>query len=61
MRLTEDRKGLALLDKPNDECIFYEDGGCVVQAVKPQQCIDFPNKWNFPGSEKLCKAIWVDE
>jgi hypothetical protein len=25
--------------------------------VKPQQCRDFPNLWNFPGSEKDCRAI----
>ena len=55
-RLTEDRRGLALKDKPNDECIFLEGNDCTVQSVKPQQCRDFPNLWNFPGFEKVCQA-----
>jgi hypothetical protein len=25
--------------------------------VKPQQCRDFSNLWNFPGFEKVCHAI----
>jgi uncharacterized protein len=56
-RLTEDRRGLALMDKPNDECIFLDGNDCSVQSVKPQQCRDFPNLWNFPGFEKVCKAL----
>jgi len=30
---------------------------CSVQPVKPQQCREFPNHWNFPGFEKTCHAI----
>ncbi|MFO1486871.1 MAG: YkgJ family cysteine cluster protein [Verrucomicrobiota bacterium] len=62
-RLRADRRGLSLLDKPNGECIFLEQNNCAVQAVKPQQCRDFPNLWNFPGFEKVCHAIprLVDE
>lgn len=56
-RLTEDRRGLALRDKPNGECIFLTGQDCAVQPVKPQQCRDFPNLWNFPGFEKICRAI----
>jgi Fe-S-cluster containining protein len=56
-RLTKDRRGLALKDKENGECIFLENDACAVQAVKPQQCRDFPNLWNFPGFEKVCHAI----
>ncbi len=56
-RLTTGKRGLALLDKPNGECIFLEGNDCSVQAIKPQQCRDFPNLWNFPGFEKLCKAL----
>jgi Fe-S-cluster containining protein len=56
-RLREDRQGLALSEKPNGECIFLEGIDCAVQPVKPQQCRDFPNLWNFPGFEKECKAI----
>ena len=56
-RLAVDRRGLVLQDKPNGECIFLEGNDCSVQSVKPQQCRDFPNLWNFPGFEKICHAI----
>ena len=56
-RLRADRRGLSLIEKPNGECIFLEGNDCTVQAVKPQQCRDFPNGWNFPGFEKTCQAI----
>ncbi|MES2706359.1 MAG: YkgJ family cysteine cluster protein [Verrucomicrobiota bacterium] len=56
-RLRTDRAGLSLLEKPNDECIFLEGNDCVINAVKPQQCRDFPNKWNFPGWRQVCDAI----
>ena len=56
-RLTQDRRGLSLQEKPNGECIFLEGNDCSVQPVKPQQCRDFPNGWNFPGFEKVCHAI----
>jgi len=56
-RLTSDRRGLALKDKPNGECIFLDGNDCAVQSVKPQQCRDFPNLWNFPGFEKVCKSV----
>ncbi len=56
-RLSQDRRGLALQEKPNGECLFLDGQECAVQPVKPQQCRDFPNLWNFPGSEKNCRAI----
>lgn len=56
-RLTQDRRGLALMDKPNGECVFLDGNNCSVQPVKPQQCRDFPNLWNFPDAEKSCRAI----
>lgn len=56
-RLRADRRGLSLSEKPNGECIFLEENECAVQAVKPQQCRDFPNGWNFPGFQKICQAI----
>jgi len=57
MRLREDRRGLSLAEKPNGECVFLDGNDCSVQPVKPQQCRDFPNLWNFPGWEKVCHAI----
>lgn len=56
-RLRSDRRGLALKDKANGECIFLEGDNCAVQQVKPKQCSDFPNLWNFPGFEQSCRAL----
>jgi uncharacterized protein len=56
-RLRSDRRGLALQEKPGGECVFLEGRDCTVQPVKPQQCRDFPNGWNFPGFEKICRAV----
>jgi Fe-S-cluster containining protein len=58
-RLRPNRDGLALIDKPNGECVFFEQGGCAIQAVKPAQCRAFPNEWNFPGWREVCEAIAV--
>ncbi len=55
-RLQADRKGLALLEKENGECVYLNGQECVIEAVKPQQCRDFPNRWNFPGFEQVCRA-----
>jgi len=59
-RLRHDRQGLALQEKPDGGCIFLEGNDCAVQPVKPKQCSDFPNLWNFPGFEKVCRAIPVE-
>jgi uncharacterized protein len=56
-RLRHDRQGLALQEMPDGACIFLEGNDCAVQPVKPQQCREFPNLWNFPGFEKICRAI----
>ena len=55
-RLKSDRTGLALQDKGNGECVFLEGNDCRVNPVKPQQCRNFPNLWNFPGFENVCRA-----
>jgi len=56
-RLTQDRRGLALTDKPNGECTFLQGHDCAIQPVKPRQCREFPNLWNFPGFEQTCRAL----
>lgn len=56
-RLRHDRRGLVLQENPDGSCVFLEGHDCSVQAVKPQQCRDFPNLWNSPGFEKICHAI----
>jgi hypothetical protein len=56
MRLNASRTGLVLEDREDGACIFLEGDGCRIQGVKPQQCRDFPNLWNFPDFEKECRA-----
>lgn len=56
-RLRLQRDGLALIDKANGECVFFEAGACAIQEVKPRQCRGFPNDWNFPGWRDVCEAI----
>jgi Fe-S-cluster containining protein len=56
-RLRHDRRGLVLQEKPDGSCVFLDGNDCSVQPVKPRQCLDFPNLWNFPGFEKVCHAI----
>jgi len=52
--------GLSLRERADDTCVFLIGNECVVQDVKPQQCRDFPNKWNFPGFERECCALLVE-
>lgn len=56
-RLQHDRRGLALQEQPDGACVFLKDQLCVIQPVKPQQCRDFPNLWQYPGAEQFCRAI----
>ena len=56
-RLRWDRGGLALKEQVDGACVFLEGESCAVQPVKPQQCRDFPNLWNFPGFEQTCQAL----
>ena len=56
-RLRPERDGLALVDKPNGECVFLRGIECSVQPVKPRQCVHFPNLWNFPGWRESCEAV----
>jgi uncharacterized protein len=62
-RLRSTRRGLALTEKPNEECIFLKNNACQINPVKPKQCREFPNLWNFPGFEEVCQAkpIELDE
>ena len=58
-RLTEDRRGLSLIEKENGECAFYSDSppGCEINKVKPVQCRNFPSAWNVADWEKKCGAM----
>ncbi|MCQ2379406.1 MAG: hypothetical protein MJ025_00560 [Victivallaceae bacterium] len=57
-RLSSDRRQLVLDGDEDAPCIFLEfDGGvasCAIDPVKPEQCRNFPEKWNYPGWRKEC-------
>ena len=55
-RLNRERSGLTLIERADHGCIFLDGNDCRIQSVKPQQCRNFPNLWNFPGFEKVCRA-----
>ena len=59
-RVTSDRRGLSLIENPDGSCLFLRpDNRCDINPVKPRQCRDFPNGWNFPGFDDLCQAVKV--
>jgi hypothetical protein len=49
-RLRPKRDGLALIDKPNGECVFLDGIDCTIQPVKPQQHI-FPRQGRVQKQE----------
>ena len=58
-RLSPDRQWLSLNERPDGSCIFLTSGAdgvaaCGIDPVKPRQCRDFPEHWNFPGWQKQC-------
>lgn len=58
-RITPDRQHLSLCEKSSGECEYLgcdEDGlpCCLIEKVKPRQCREFPQKWNFPGWQDKC-------
>jgi Fe-S-cluster containining protein len=58
--LRPDRKGLTIISKDDDSCIFLEGKNhCTIQAVKPKQCKEFLVTW-FPKPEDNCDAIYTD-
>jgi uncharacterized protein len=55
-RLDRHRTGLALTDQADGSCVFLDGADCRINPVKPQQCREFPNLWNFPGFQEVCQA-----
>lgn len=59
-RLGQYRTGLSLCEAPDrgDACVFFtEERRCAIYPVRPQQCRDFPNYWNFPGFLERCEVV----
>ncbi len=59
--LQSNRQGLSLIDAEDGACIMLTEDGCRIQPVKPQQCRDFPLRWNFPGWEQRCPGAGKTE
>ena len=61
-RLTPDRRYLSLIEKTDGSCEFLtaDETGlacCAIEEVKPAQCREFPERWNFPDWQKHCGAF----
>ena len=57
-RLTSDRAGLSLTERPDGACIFLEpENTCRIQAAKPSQCRAFPYLWRSARLANIC-AGW---
>ena len=60
-RLTDDRRGLSLVERADGACVFLSGTGeCIIQSVKPRQCREFPVVWSYPGFEANCRAMEKD-
>ena len=57
-RITPDRQALSLTETGAGHCIFLDEDppACRIDAVKPRQCRDFPEHWNFPGWRNECEG-----
>ena len=63
--LSRDRQDLVLAERADGSCIFLEsspDGAalCAVEPVKPRQCRDFPERWNFPDWRNECHGVFEE-
>lgn len=55
--LTRSRTGLTLKEEADGRCVLLTEAGlCRVHAVKPRQCRDFPEGWNYAGYERICRG-----
>lgn len=54
--LRKNRQGLSIMENNEGACIMLENNACRINSVKPVQCREFPNGWNFPGWREQCKC-----
>ncbi len=52
----QDRLNLVLKMGENEDCLFLKNNNCLVYDARPEQCRDFPKKWNTPKSKKYCEG-----
>jgi len=56
-RLTRNRNGLSLVEQDDGACIFLSDQNtCLIEAVKPLQCRQFPFVWRYKDMQHSCKG-----
>ena len=57
--LAEDRSCLVLKCASDGTCCFLDEGNlCLVQPVKPRQCVEFPYSWKpTPEQAKHCPGL----
>lgn len=53
--VARDRRGLVIKGDPNAPCRFLSANDCLIYPARPEQCVNYPEKWNNPGWEKVCK------
>ena len=52
-----DRQHLVLKKRPDETCLFLENGGCSVYKARPRQCRDFPLGWKTERSLNYCEGL----
>ncbi len=54
----QERRKIVLKKHTDESCVFLHAAeGCLIHAVKPGQCQDFPRKWRTPGSLDYCAGL----
>ncbi|MGI6496204.1 MAG: YkgJ family cysteine cluster protein [Kiritimatiellia bacterium] len=57
-RLSSDRQGLLLVDRPDGSCgMLDESNRCRIYPVRPEQCRTFPHAWTNANSASYCPAL----
>lgn len=55
--LTPSRTGLRIKGSPEEPCAFLtQESLCRIHAVRPQQCRDYPARWQSRDIERVCQA-----
>ena len=56
-RLAKYRDGLSLMEQDDGACIFLSaQGDCLIEAVKPLQCRQFPFVWRYKDMQQSCEG-----
>lgn len=57
-RLSADRQGLSLTERPDGACVFLApDNTCKIQEAKPRQCRSFPYLWRSVRLANMCAGF----